>query len=147
MAQEPSTSPAGSPALPRYRGSRGIIVGVVYLGLTLVLSLFVGLFGIRMLMQALPRLALFGLTIGGGVTLGRIVCKAETDRLFHLRFVKGEWSAAAGVVAGIMAVGALAEWRGVGWFAGQSRITVGQTLDISGPTLSGEPFDLANNRW
>jgi thiol-disulfide isomerase/thioredoxin len=123
-----------------------LIVGAAYLGLTLVLSLFVGLFGIRALMQALPRLAVFGLTIGGGVALGRILCRTETNRLFSFRFVKGEWSAAAGVLAGIMAVGAVAEWRGVGWFAGQSRIKVGQALDISGPTLGGEPFDLANNR-
>lgn len=147
MAQERSTSAAGSRALPRYRGARGaLIVGAVYLGLTLVLSLLVGLFGVRLLMQALPRLALFGLTIGGGVALGRIVCRAETNRLFHLRLVKGEWSAAVGVLAGIMAVGAVAEWRGAGWFAGQSRITVGHRFDISGPTLGGEPFDLANNR-
>src|SRR5207248_1924165 len=68
------------------------------------------------------------------------------DRLLTLRWDKGEAGGSLGLLVGLILAGYLAERQAPTLDAGEGQPTIGQVIDLAGPTLDGSRFDLAEQR-
>jgi thiol-disulfide isomerase/thioredoxin len=91
------------------------------------------------------RMALFGMVMGGALALCRWLCGGACDRLITVRIVKGD-IATLGALLGLVLAGYLAERLVAAVGENEPRLAIGQAMDISGPTLDGGHFDLADHR-
>jgi thiol-disulfide isomerase/thioredoxin len=144
MSPQPAV---GAPA-PPYRGlsgaaAYGLLVFVAGLAVTAAAS------GVLWWMTGNPELIAgfarrFTLLAGLaalGTTLARWLCGASTDKVWSTRFLPGDY-AAFGFLVGIVLAGVLAERER----PGATALTVGKPVEISGPTLTGNRYDLAGQR-
>ena len=95
--------------------------------------------------QIFVRFVWFGVAAGSAATLSRIICKAESDRLLTLHSAKGERAGAIGFFLGLLLAGYLAESGPAVPDSSDTQPVIGQVIDISGPTLDGGRFDLAEH--
>jgi thiol-disulfide isomerase/thioredoxin len=154
------TTPEQPPSLPRYRGLHGALAyGLLLFGLVALLAVLAG--GAILLLTGAFALAvhvatrslLVGLVLGGAPRLGRWICVGTSDRLWDRRATPGDWG---GVIAGLLGVflaGSLERsvdpsLLGFGRpsDAPANGLASGQPVEISGPTLDGGRFDLADHR-
>ena len=140
-------------APPRYRGASGaVLYGLLMFGFAVVLGL--GLAGALWFMSGNTeaaavvgfRFLLFGGAIGIAAAAWRWACDAATDSLFSLRPVRGDLGGMAGAVVGIILAGYLLERLQPPPQEDKPKFTVGQAVDIAGPTVDGKRFDLAEHR-
>jgi thiol-disulfide isomerase/thioredoxin len=91
------------------------------------------------------RMVLFGVVTGGAFALCRWICGGTSDRLITMRIVKGD-IATLGAFVGLVFAGYLAEHLMPAESENEPRLTIGQAMEISGPTLDGGRFELADHR-
>jgi thiol-disulfide isomerase/thioredoxin len=144
-----------APAIPaaRYRGVRGALaIGLATLAIVVVIGglgagVIWSLTGSgQVALQIFRRFVGFGAAAGGAAALSRLICNTESDRLLNRRPAQGELSGVIGFVLGLLLAGYLAEHRSSTASSNDKEPTIGQAMAISGPTLDGGRFDLADHR-
>lgn len=134
---------------------RGVAGAAAYGSLIFIVLLAAGVGGAgfiwlktRMIGPALPlvtRTAFLGLVIGGTAAFCRWLCGGESQRLLTLRMVRGDFGG-LGLLLGFVLAGYLTQQFGIGAGTDTSLLATGQPVEITGPTLSGEHFNLADFR-
>jgi thiol-disulfide isomerase/thioredoxin len=150
MSVAPATPPA-SP-LPRYRGFRGAFVfgmfsllGVLAIGGAGSAYLWYATGNLPVAMHMAGRVLLLALTAGGGAFLGRYWCGWAGDKLLTVRLVRGDVAVLGGLILAVLLPGYLMK-RYPAYFGGKptGQVELGQPVELSGPTLDGKEFNLAN---
>ena len=148
---EPVTPTQDPPLAPVYSGGRGAFIyaaflfGVgtaVALAMSLLLSLLVPIPSIAG--TFFLRLILFVTIVAAISGLARYLAGARFQKLWELRLQRGDAGGLAGLILGLVAVGA---WTSSHWSPGSesSPIQVGQAMEIAGPTIAGEKWQLSDN--
>jgi thiol-disulfide isomerase/thioredoxin len=152
-----SEKPIKGMAAPRYQGFSGAVCVGIFL---FAVSAAVGVAGAVVFSTMNPqandvnpfsvftaRMIVFGIAAGLSVTLVQWLAGASRRSLWSMRFEKGDIGGILGFVVALIATGRMTESAQP--IAGESRgakLTLGQPFELSGPTLDGNTFDLANHR-
>jgi thiol-disulfide isomerase/thioredoxin len=147
-------SSLSSTAPPRYGGigGAGALAGVL-MGIVTGAGLIAG--GMVWLLtgagfpalQLFWRVTLFGAVVSSGCGLSRLICGGTTDRLLSRGLVKGDLAGIGGLLITLFLPGYLAEYLTPATGAPeQPQFAIGQVVEIAGPTLNGDRFDLADHR-
>src|SRR5579871_1715819 len=91
------------------------------------------------------RISLFGVVLGGAFVLCRLICGGGMDVNFTLRIAKGDLASLSGFL-GVLLAGYLAQEVLPVASGDPASLAIGSAVEISGPTLDGGHFDLAEHR-
>jgi thiol-disulfide isomerase/thioredoxin len=134
---------------PRYHGAAGaaaygLYLAAIGLGLSAVVAGLLAVFTRSAFgLELGVRLAAFVLAAAAASAVARFVCRAEYDRLTSMKLVAGDVGGSAGLLAGIWLAGGLAPPP---QRPQSDALQVGRPVELSGPTLDGGRFDLADHR-
>ncbi len=78
--------------------------------------------------------------LAGG--LGRWVCGAQFNQLSLVRTVRGDWGAVLGFALALLVIGCAGQKAA----RSSGKLVIGSPVEIAGPTLDGQTFDLASYR-
>lgn len=147
----PRMSPSAPPP-PRARGVSGTAAyGLLIFGLVLLLGIGTGLVVWLLTGDSAPawylmqRTVLLGTAMGVGAALCRLVNGQVRGRLVSLGPSGGDW-AILGFFVGIALAGYLVESPVAADTTEEGPLSLGQPIAITGPTLDGRHFDLAEYR-
>lgn len=137
----------------RYGGLRGtFLYGLMLLSFFTVLALLAG--GVilwmtgsfRAVQVVATRVFLVGLVGAGSATLARAICHGSAEQFLTRRLVAGDLAVVGGFFSGLLLPGYLIVHLGLFGNPQGRAVGVGQPVEISGPTLDGGHFDLAEHR-